>query len=118
LFGFQGVISISFGKMTNFISLIATTHPKDPAGFAFPSESIIASVRAYREDRHGTKLWANRAAFSTATALFRFRAIPGVTITPKLSIDCNGDRFEILSAEMLRGMYVECLCERIEASKG
>jgi head-tail adaptor len=106
--------------MSAFIDIVEVTHTKDPAGFAISHDTVLASVRAYREDRHGTKIWANRAAFSTATSLFRFRVIPGVTITPQLVILCSGERFRILSAEDARGrgMYIECLCDHIEASKG
>jgi hypothetical protein len=104
--------------MTAFIDIIDVTHAKDPAGFATPTDTVLASVRAYREDRHGTKLWANRAAFSTATCLFRFRSIPGVTVTPALALLCDNVRYKILSVEELRGMYIECLCEQISATKG
>ena len=110
---------MSFGKMNTFIDIIQTDNAKDGAGFSTASDTVLASVRAYREDRHGTKIWANRAAFSTATCMFRFRVIPGVEITPKLQILCGGARYKILSAEDVRGrgMYIEVLAERLEASK-
>ena len=111
---------MSFGKMNQEISIIQTVQNKDAAGFATSSDTTLASVRAYKEDRHGTKLWANRAAFSSATCLFRFRVIPGVIVTTKLQILCAGVRYKILSAEDVRGrgMYIEVLAERIEPSKG
>jgi hypothetical protein len=106
--------------MNSFIDIIQTVQKKDAAGFADSSDTVLASVRAYREDRHGNKLWANRAAFSTATVLFRFRVIPGLKIIPSLYIACQGERFKILSAEDVRGkgMYIEALAEHIEPSKG
>ena len=111
---------MSFGKMNNFINIIQTIQKKDAAGFAVSEDVVLASVRAYREDRHGNKLWANRAAFSTATVMFRFRKIPNVEVVSSLYIACLGERFKILSAEDVRGrgMYVEVLAERIEPSKG
>ena len=110
---------MSFGKMNYFIDIVQTDQTKDDAGFATSSDTVLASVRAYKDDRHGTVQWANRAAFSTATAMFQFRVIPGVTIDTKLQILCGGDRFKILSAEDVRGrgMYIEVLAERLEASK-
>jgi head-tail adaptor len=114
------VENVSFGKMNREISLVQTMLTKDAAGFSTSEDVVLASVRAYKEDRHGTKTWANRAAFSTATALFRFRAIPGVTVDTALQILCDGARYRILSAEDVRsrGMYIECLTERIVPSKG
>ena len=111
---------MSFGKMNNFIDIIQTVHKKDAAGFAISEDVVLASVRAYREDRYGNKSWANRAAFSTATVLFRFRVIPGVKIVSSYYIACSGERFKILHAEDVRGrgMYIEVLAEHIEPTKG
>ena len=111
---------MAFGKMNSFIDIIETTQNKDAAGFAQPRDTIVASIRAYKEERHGNKTWSNRAAFSTATVMFRFRAIPDLEVVPSLFISCNGKRYKILSTEDVRGrgMYVEVLAERIEPSKG
>jgi head-tail adaptor len=111
---------MSFGKMNSFIKIVSTAPVKDADGFAVNTETILASVRAYREDRHGTEVWANRAAFSNASAMFRFRIIPGVTVDTTMIIVCDDERFRIFSAEDVRnrGMYVECLCEIITPSKG
>ncbi|MCL2071969.1 MAG: head-tail adaptor protein [Oscillospiraceae bacterium] len=110
---------MSLGKMNTFIDIVQTDLSKDESGFAIYNDTILASVRAYKEERHGTKIWANRAAFSTATCLFKFRIIPSVEVTPKLQIICNKKRYKIISAEDVRGrgMYIECLCEIMEASK-
>jgi len=110
---------MSFGKMNAFIDIVDVVINKDPEGFAVKSDTVLASVRAYKEERHGTKIWANRAAFSNATCMFRFRVIPDVEITDKLQILNDGKRYRILSAEDVRGrgMYVEVLAERLEASK-
>ena len=110
---------MSFGKMNAFIDIVETALTKDSEGFSTSTDIIIASVRAYQEERHGTKIWANRAAFLTATCMFRFRIIPNVEVTTKLQIICKGKRYKILSAEDVRGrgMYIEVLAERLEASK-
>ena len=111
---------MSFGKMNAFIDIVQTDQTKDADGFVTSSDTVLASVRAYKEDRYGSKIWANRAAFSTASCLFRFRVIPGVTVDTKLQILCDGKRYKIISAEDVRGrgMYIEVLAERLEASKG
>ncbi|WP_411678067.1 head-tail adaptor protein [Caproicibacter sp.] len=110
---------MSFGKMNAFIDVIQTEQTKDTDGFVTSSDTVLASVRAYREDRHGNEIWANRAAWSSATSLFCFRRIPGVEIRPSLLLVCSGERFRILSAEDVRGrgMYIEVLAERLEPSK-
>ena len=110
---------MAFGKMNAFIDIVEVNISKDTEGFATSTDTIIASVRAYQEERHGTKIWANRAAFSTATCMFRFRVIPTVEVTTKQQILCNGKRYKILSVEDVRGrgMYIEVLAERLEASK-
>ena len=111
---------MAFGKMNAFIDIVESSISKDSEGFATSADLVLKSVRAYREDRHGTTMWANRAAFSTASCLFRFRVIPNIEITTKLQILCGGKRYKILSVEDIRnrGMYTECLCERLEVSKG
>jgi hypothetical protein len=65
-------------------------------------------------------MWANRAAFSTASCLFRFRIIPNIEITTKLKIICGGKRYKILSVDDVRnrGMYIEVLTEILEVSRG
>jgi head-tail adaptor len=104
--------------MREFIELISTTSVKDSEGFTTDTDTVLANLRAYKEEHHGTKTWANRAAFSTATALFRFRRIPDLTVEPSMVIVCGGDRYRILSVEDVkgRGMYWECLCEKTEPS--
>ena len=109
---------MSFGKMNTFIDIISTEPVKDAEGFVTTSDNILASVRAYKENRHGNAKWANMAAFSTATALFRFRKIPGLTIDTTLFIVCADGRYRIISAEDVRGrgMYVEVMTEKQEGT--
>ena len=115
--GLEGVI-MSYGKMNSFIDLIEKQTVKDAEGFSTETDVILASVRAYREGRHGNEKWANRAQFSEATDLFRFRCIPGITVTTGMVI-VNGDgRFEITSVEDVkgRGMYIEVLAKEVKPS--
>ena len=107
---------MSYGKMNAFIDIIEKTPVRDSEGFSTETDNIVASVRAYREGRHGNEKWANRAAFSEATDLFRFRCIPGVIITTSMVV-ANGDgRFEIASVEDVkgRGMYIEVLAKEVK----
>lgn len=109
---------MSYGKMNEFIDVISTEPVKDAEGFVTTGDNILTSVRAYKEDRHGTEKWANRATFSTASVLFRFRKIPSIEITTTLFITCSDGRYNILSVEDVkgRGMYIEVLAERVIAS--
>lgn len=107
---------MSFGKMNAFIDIVETRKVKDEEGFATEKDVAIASVRAYREGRHGSEKWANRAVFSEATDLFRFRCIPGVTVTTAMTVVCENSRFAITSVEDVkgRGMYVEVLAKEVK----
>ena len=58
---------MSFGKMNGFAEIKAVKKEKDSEGFATQVEVTLASVRVYREGRHGSERWANLAAFSEAT---------------------------------------------------
>lgn len=109
---------MSFGKMNTLIDLITTQPVKDTEGFVSTGDTIIASVRAYKEDRHGNESWKNRAVFTSASALFRFRRIPGITVKTNMIIVCDTGRYNIVSVEDVknRGMYIEVLCERMDTN--
>ena len=111
---------MSFGKMNGFADIVATKKVKDSEGFATTVDEVLASVRVYREGRHGSQRWANLAAFSQATDLFRFRVIPGLTITTDHVIMTGGETFDITSVEDVkgRGMYVEVLAKKVVATNG
>lgn len=109
---------MSFGKMNTFIDIIDRTSVKDSEGFIIQTDNILASIRAYREERHGSKKWANLAAFTSANALFKLRKIPGLEILPGMVIVCDTGRYTIVSVESLRGMYIEVAAEKVETSKG
>ena len=111
---------MSFGKMNLRISIAVETIVKDAEGFATKTDTVLAGIHAYREGRHGSRKWVNRAAFSEATDLFRFRTIPGLIVTTEQVILCDGERYEITSVEDVKGrnMYLEVLAKRIEATHG
>ena len=109
---------MSYGKMNTFIDIITATPVKDDEGFVNTGDTVLASMRAYKEERHSTEKWANRAAFSTATALFRFRKMPSLEINTSLCVVCSDERYRILSVEDVkgRGMYIEVLAEKLEGT--
>ena len=111
---------MSFGKMNGFADIVITERKKDSEGFTTTVDEVLASVRVFREGRHGSQRWANLAAFSEATDLFRFRIIPGLTITTDHIIVCDGGRFQITSVENVkgRGMYNEVLAKKVVATDG
>ena len=108
---------MNFGRMNTLISIAREIVTKDAEGFASKTDQVLASSFAYREGRHGSQKWVNRAAFSEATDLFRFRVIPDLAITTAMIIFCGDDRFEITSVEDVkgRGMYLEVLAKRVIA---
>ena len=111
---------MSFGKMNDFADIVITKKIKDSEGFSTTVDEVLASVRVYREGRHGSQRWANLAAFSEATDLFRFRVIPGLTVTTDHILVYDGDRFDITSVENVkgRGMYIEVLAKKVVATNG
>ena len=111
---------MSFGKMNTFISIVEKQFTQDDEGFKTETDVTVAEVRAYREGRHGSQRWANLAAFSEATDLFRFRCIPGLTVTTDHFLICGGELFNIISVENVkgRGMYIEVLAKRSEPTIG
>ena len=111
---------MSFGKMNGFADIVATKRVKDSEGFSTTVDEVLASVRVYREGRHGSQRWANLATFSEATDLFRFRSIPGLCITTDHIIVMDGERFEVTSVEDVkgRGMYTEVLAKKVVATVG
>lgn len=111
---------MSFGRMDTFIDIMEQRKVLDSDGFSSMQDVTVASVRAYREGRHGSEKWANMAAFSEATDLFRFRTIPGLTVTTAMSLVCGGERFQIVSVENVkgRGMYLEVMAKAVNHSSG
>ena len=113
-------VTMSFGKMNGFADIISVKRVKDSEGFSTTVDEILASVRVYREGRHGSQRWAKLATFSEATDLFRFRVIPGLVVSTDHIIVCDGGRYNITSVEDVkgRGMYIEVLAKKVESTNG
>lgn len=111
---------MSLGKMNSFIEIYEEVSIRDTEGFVTKQEILVTSMRAYKENQHGSEAWKNRASFSEASSLFRFRKPRGIEITTDLIIVCKDERYNILSVEDIkeRGMYMEVLAQRIAGSKG
>lgn len=109
---------MSFGKINSFIEIVKKSIDTDDEGFKNENLKTVAKVRAYREGRHGSEKWANRATFSTATDLFCFRCIPNVEITTDMLILSDNRKFEITSVENVKGknMYIEVLAKEVKPS--
>ena len=111
---------MSFGKMNGFLTILRKEYTTDAEGFKKEIEDIVVQVRCYREGRHGSYRWANLAAFSEATDIFRFRRVPHLHFSTDYILVYNGERFKPLSVEDVksRGMYVEVLAKRVVNTNG
>lgn len=111
---------MGLGLMNKKAQLCEERDTIDTEGFNFKTVAVLAELRVFVEGRHGSEMWANLAAFSQATELFRFRRIPALTVTTKQFILYNGVRYDILSVENVKGknMYTEVLAKRVEATNG
>lgn len=111
---------MSFGKMNGFADIVNTKQVRDSEGFTHTEDEVLASIRVYQEGRHGSQRWANLAAFSDATDLFRFRCIPGLTVSTDHVLVTEAGRYDIVSVENMkgRGMYTEVLAKRSESTVG
>lgn len=106
---------MSFGRMNSFIEIISAEPVKDADGFVNQGDTVLASVRAYSEQKNSTERWRSMAQSNEVNALFRLRFIPGVEQNNRHIIVCEGKRYNIYSVENVRGrdMYLEVLavCE-------
>jgi head-tail adaptor len=109
---------MSFGKMNTTIDIFSNAPTKDSEGFATETDTVLATIQAYKEDRHGTERWANMSVFSDASTLFRFRKIPDLVVDTTMGINVGDDHYRILSVEDVRGrgMYIEILAELLKPS--
>ncbi len=103
--------------MKTTIDIIDTVISKDSEGFSSKEEQAISRVRAYMDERHGSRKWANMAVFSKADATFQIRRLPSVTVTPGMLIRCDTGDYKVLSVENISSLYVEIAAEKIEATK-
>ena len=111
---------MGLGLMNKKAKIISLSRDIDSEGFSFETVSVLAEVRVFVEGRHGSERWANLAAFSEATDLFKLRKIPNLTITTEHYIEFDDNRYNILSVENIkgRGMYLEILAKKVEATNG
>ncbi len=107
---------MSFGKMNTRIDIISTEPVKDSEGFITTGDNIVASVRAYFEQKNSTEKWVNMSQNNSVNALFRLRNIPNIEITNKHIIVCDGKRYNIYSVENVKNksMYLEILAVSID----
>jgi head-tail adaptor len=111
---------MGLGRMNKKAQLCRVQNTIDSEGFSRQTVEVLADIRVFVEAKHGSERWANLAAFSEATTLFRFRKIPSITVTTKHYILFNDEQYNILSVEdvMGRNMYIEVLAKKMEASNG
>lgn len=111
---------MSLGLMNKPAKLCEKVSTIDSEGFSGLTVAIISDIRVFVEGRHGSEKWANLTAFSEATELFRFRKIPQIEITTSMYILYNGNEYNILSVENVKGrdLYVEVLAKKVVASNG
>ncbi len=111
---------MGLGLMNKKAKIISISRDIDSEGFSFETVAVLAEVRVFVEGRHGSERWVNLAAFSEATDLFKLRKIPNLTITTEHYIEFDDKRYNILSVENIkgRGMYLEILAKKVEASNG
>lgn len=111
---------MGLGLMNKPAKLCEKTFVADSEGFSSQRVAILANIRVFVEGRHGSERWANLAAFSEATELFRFRKIPNVKVTTKQYIIFEDEEYDILSVEDVKGrnMYIEVLAKKAVASNG
>ena len=109
---------MGLGLMNKKAKICILARNIDSMGFSFETEAVLAEVKVFVEGRHGSERWANFAAFSEATELYRIRKIPGLTITTEMIVIEGNERFEISSVEDVkgRGMYIELLCKEVKPS--
>lgn len=110
---------MSLGLMTKKAELLEVSFTTDTEGFSARTVAVLANLRVFVEQKHASERWANLAAFSEATDLFRFRKIPGVTVTTKQLIRFEGNEYNILSVENIKGrnMYIEVMAKMVESSQ-
>lgn len=108
---------MSFGKMNLIIEIKDSVLVRDSEGFSNKEESLILKTRAYKDERHGSRKWANMAAFTKADATFQIRKTPNTVIAAGMMIYCNDGAYKILSVEGIGHLYLELAAEKIEKAK-
>ena len=108
---------MSFGKMKTLVDIIETSTSQDEEGFVKKEDKIIASIRAYREERRPSRKWANLAAFTEADALFQLRVIPDLELKAGMILVCDTGSYTVINVEKVKGLYIEALAKKLEPTK-
>ena len=105
-------------KTNTTIDIISTAPTKDSEGFVTHGDTVLASVRAFKEIKSATEKSANMSQFATETVSFKFRRIPNVEVSTSQIIFDSDSRYNILSVDTLsgRGLYVSVVAEKVEGS--
>ena len=105
-------------KTNTTIDIISTAPTKDSEGFVTQGDTVLASVRAFKEIKSATEKSANMTTFSTETVSYKFRRIPNVNVSTSHIISEADNRYNILSVDTLssRGMYITVIAEKAEGS--
>lgn len=111
---------MGLGLMNKPAQLCRKVNTIDSEGFSGRTVEVLANIRVFVEGRHGSEKWANLAAFSEATELFRFRVIPNIEVDTSHFILFDNKEYNILSVENIKGrnLYVEVLAKKVEVSDG
>lgn len=111
---------MGLGLMNKKAMLCERQKQIDSDGFRRANFRVLYEIRVFVEEKHGSERWANLAKFFEATDIFRFRVIPNFNVTTSHFILFNGQEYNILSVENIKGksMYLEVLAKRVVASSG
>lgn len=108
---------MALGRMITPITIQSVSNSPDSEGFKTLTKTPVVTCKAYREGRHGSEAWRNRAAFTDATDRFVIRD-PHLAIKTDMEIVCGSQTFQITSVENVkgRGMYLEILGREVVPS--
>lgn len=106
--------------MNNFIDIIERSVTKDAEGFGTERDVILASIRAEKSYSAMHETDANNAAFAVQTAVFKFRRLRGLTVSPAMFIADNAGRYNITAVDEMsgKGMYIVATAKLVTASEG
>lgn len=105
-------------RLIESITIAKPIFKKDASSFAKRTLHELHQTRAYREVRHASSAWVNRASYSKADVLFRIRTHPNITVTTDMVITDAYGIYEIDSVEVLGGRYLEILAHETKAQGG
>ena len=100
---------MGLGLMNKPAKICEKTFVADSEGFSSQRVAVLANIRVFVEGRHGSERWANLAAFSEATELFRFRKIPNLNIPTKQYIIFNDEEYERVLRFIREHIYTDTI---------